>query len=165
MSGYYPEGYTPPQNESDSYFKPKAGTHKLRIIGRPEFYFVGWSEQNGTRKAHRARTPDPSIQVDKWQNAEACLVYNYDLKKLQLWEITQATLRDKLFSLATDADFGDPTTYDIKVERKGEGLDTTYDIKALSKSEPSQDILDALKKVEGKVDFEGYLKGEQFFKS
>lgn len=164
MSGFYPEGYTPPKPTSNSYFRVTPGTHKIRIITKPELYFTGWSEDSEGRHPHRSVTVDPSVKVDKWQPSQGLLVYSYDSAQIMFWEVTQRSIQDKLFQLATDPDFGDPRDYDIKVTRKGEALATEYDLTPLSKAQPSDEVVKAADEAVKRLNFEGYLKGEQIFK-
>lgn len=67
------------------------------------------------------------------------IVYNQDLKIAQIFQ-QGARFFKAIAALAQDDEWGDPTTYDIKVSRKGSSFnDTTYEVVP----SPNRDILDA----------------------
>ena len=73
----------------------------------------------------------------------AVVVWSYEAKQLQVWEITQRTLQDTLAQLTKDADFGHPINYDLKITRKGDGLETTYSMVPMS-TPLSEELQDAV---------------------
>jgi hypothetical protein len=76
------------------------------------------------------------------------VVYNYDEECIQIWEITQQAIKTQLRALAKDEDYGDPRTYDIKINKTGEKLETKYMLKPLTKTEfTNQEILNKAKDV------------------
>lgn len=46
--------------------------------------------------------------------------------------ISQNSIKDQIFALAKDEDFGDPKGYDLKINKIGEKLETKYQVKALA---------------------------------
>lgn len=60
----------------------------------------------------------------------AGLVYDYEAGDFKILEITQRTLMDQLFKFVKDEDYGDPTGYDIKISKTGQGKDTEYSLLA-----------------------------------
>lgn len=82
-------------------------------------------------------------------------------------EITQNTIKEKLFNLAKDSDFGDPKAYDIKIARNnGEGVETKYDITALGKAEfaPEKVNVEEIMKEAKGIRLEALYDGDDPFK-
>jgi hypothetical protein len=80
------------------------------------------------------------------------VIFNYFTDKVEIWSIAQKGIQAKLTDWNNDADFGNPTTYDIKVSRKGKDKgSTTYSVDALMKKENMEamrkDVLDEAKKI------------------
>lgn len=75
--------------------------------------------------------------------------------------ITQNSLKEKLYNLAKDPDFGDPKNYDLKITKTGKQLETKYDIMALGKSE--FDNAEALEKAKA-IMLDALYEGEDPFK-
>lgn len=113
-----------------AYFKPVKGKqNRVRILcNEPLLGFVQWTNQKKpARWALDQRAPDLDFQQDtKPKKFIAVTVWNYEAERIQVWEITQRTLQDTLSALGKDEDFGHPMNYDLKISRKGEGLETSY---------------------------------------
>ena len=65
---------------------------------------------------------------DKPRKFLAVAVWNYDDQCVQVWEITQKSVFDALHEITKEPDFGHPNTFDIRITRKGEGLETKYTV-------------------------------------
>lgn len=104
MSNAYKD-YQPPAG-GGMYLKLEDGqSAKIRISSEPYVFQNKFDENISTRYA--------------W------VVFNYDEDKAQVFQ--QGVRGYKaIANLATDDDWGDPTTFDIKVTRKGSGTDTVY---------------------------------------
>ena len=89
------------------------------------------------------------------------LVWNYSEECLQVLELTQSKLRQELLTLARDEEWGDPRTYDLKIVRNGEGLETTYAMQPSPKKKRSDEINDAVKSTA--VDMSALYRGEDPF--
>ena len=50
-------------------------------------------------------------------------------------------------ALIADEDWGDPSGYDLKISRKGEGLKTEYALKPVSKKSASKESSDAFERI------------------
>ena len=75
---------------------------------------------------HTTRGRLPCRDKAKAVYHSACAVWNYEERAVQVWEITQRSLQESLHLLTKDKDFGPPINYDLKITRKGDGLETTY---------------------------------------
>lgn len=135
-SSFFPEGFAATLNEAPKYFKPiKNETTKIRIVSsEPEGGYIRWTAEGRPKRWHMtADAPkDVTWQDDsKHKKFIAVVVWNYTLNCLQVWEITQRSIYDTLESLTSDEDFGHPNQYDLKITRRGEGLETTYQVQAV----------------------------------
>ena len=145
---FIPEGFASSEIDAKSkYFKPtKNVTSKIRIVCEtPIVGFVQWTQENKPERwACGASTPDANWRPDERpKKFVAVVVWNYELESLQIWEITQRTIIDVLDNLSKDDDFGHPGNYDLKITRRGEGLETTYQTQAV-KSEFPKDAIAAM---------------------
>jgi len=159
------DDFKPTESSKGNYTKLKEWDTKLRILTSP---IKGWEYFNKENKPVRSETEikDPTDIKEKWQVKQfwAMWVYNYDEKKLQVWEITQNSLKKQLRDLTGDEDFGSPTQYDIKVNRSWKDLETTYMIKALSKNEfKEKDILKDSKQLNLRLLYTGWNPFEEIW--
>tara|TARA_Y100001951_G_scaffold43222_1_gene34259 strand:- start:242 stop:793 length:552 start_codon:yes stop_codon:yes gene_type:complete len=161
-----------PQNSGSGggkYMKLTQGANQFRIVG--SFGegtniqgMIGWGEdEEGNRKPYRWRIGEeaPRKFADKIKEFYAMLVWNYSEGCLQVLELTQSKLRQELLTLARDEEWGDPRTYDLKIVRNGEGLETTYAMQPSPKKKRSDEINDAVKSTV--VDMSALYRGEDPF--
>ncbi|TVT43094.1 hypothetical protein FNT36_03105 [Hymenobacter setariae] len=135
-SAFIPETYVAPVSGGD-YTKLQDGTTSLRILSeQPLFGWVYWNTANKPVRFEFAKHPgqpsDARIGADGKPDAVkefwAMAVYNITNKKVELWEVTQAQIKNALTALAKDAEWGHPTQYSIKVSKSGTGKDTKYGV-------------------------------------
>lgn len=161
-----------PQSSSSGggkYMKLMQGANQFRIVG--SFGdgtniqgMLGWAEDDeGKRKPFRWKVGEnaPRKFDENPKQFFALLVWNYNEGCLQILELTQSTLRQKLLTLAKDEDWGDPRKYDLKIVRNGEGLETFYDLTPSRHKKRSVEINDAVKNT--KVDMSALFRGEDPF--
>jgi len=72
------------------------------------------------------------------------VVWNYADSALQIMELTQAGLKEKIIELAKDEDWGDPRKYDISIIRNGEGIETSYVLTPKPHKKRSDEINEAV---------------------
>lgn len=82
------------------------------------------------------------------------VVWNYDEKVAQVLQLPVTAFR-MIQDLATNEDWGDPTSYDIKVKREGTGTDTKYSIQPVPNSKP---LDDEAKEAADKMDIFAFIK-------
>jgi hypothetical protein len=161
-----------PQNSGSGggkYMKLTQGANQFRIVG--SFGegtniqgMIGWGEdEEGNRKPYRWRIGEeaPRNFDEKIKEFYAMLVWNYSEECLQVLELTQSRLRQELLTLARDEEWGDPRTYDLKIVRNGEGLETTYAMQPSPKKKRSDEINNAVKSTV--VDMSALYRGEDPF--
>lgn len=124
---FLPENYESPRS-SNFYMKLQDGENRIRILTAPVFGWEDWQEKKPIRFTYDKK-PHKSIDPKKpVKHFWAFVVYNYAEQKIQIMQITQATIRKSIESLCRDSDWGDPYDYDIKIVKSGEGVDTEYSV-------------------------------------
>lgn len=145
---YLPEGYEQLKSAKNylSLSKLPEGEHRLRIMQRPIAGWLEWHE----KKPYRYRPgqkPDQSLNaLDPMKPFWACYVWDYARNDLFVMEITQNTILKALSQLGHDADWGDFTTYDIKIFKEGSGLETKYHVAPSPHKPLTTQMVTALKK-------------------
>lgn len=171
MTDFLPADYKDNKSlneQGSSYMKFNKGVNRFRIMSSP---IVGWSwwneKEDGSKVPVRIRINE-KIDISKVQDEGsikrfwAMLVYNYDLKKLQILEITQKGIQKTLESLVSDDDWGTPVqTYDIVVTKIGEGMETKYEVLPKPKTPLTEDILKEFKMIN--LHLENLYKNEDPF--
>lgn len=127
---FLPENYTTPKT-SNSYMKLQEGENKFRILSSPVIGWEDWLDKKPVRFRFNEK-PNKSIDPKKpLRHFWAFIVWNYMEEKIQILQVTQATIRNCIEALCKDTDWGSPYFYDIKIMKKGEGVDTTYMVNPL----------------------------------
>lgn len=125
--------YTPPVSgtgEAGNYTKIGEGdTVRLRILSEALTGYVYWTNENKPVRASDRFAATPNIREgDKQKHFWAVKVFNYNTKQIEIWEITQVSIRDLLWSYLKDEDYGDLRNFDLKISRSGKALDTKYTV-------------------------------------
>jgi len=142
--------YTPPAGSGGLFLKIDDGKEvKLRIAGDPVVFNNDFQGQVSTRYG--------------W------VVWNYDEKKAQILQ-QGVTGFKTIANLAQNEDWGDPTTYDIKVKREGQGTDTKYhfspspngkDAPLPKEAQEAVDTVDPLQVIKGSIWVSDAAKGSK----
>ena len=133
MTDFLPPDYEVPSSR-ENYMRFEEGDNKFRILCSPIIGWEAWvSDEQGGRKPIRQPMDKPfSVdQVDAPEDIKhfwAMVVYNYNLKKIQILEITQKGIQKSIKALARDEDWGTPLNYDLVVVREGKDKSTTYSL-------------------------------------
>lgn len=119
---FLPADYKSPA--SNNYTKIQDGDNKFRILSQPIIGYEDWKD----KKPYRFRQkPLKSFDESKLvKHFWAMIVWNYQEQAIQIFQVTQATIKDTLHALSLDADWGVPYGYDIKITKKGTGKETSY---------------------------------------
>lgn len=127
-----------------NYVRLTEGTHKLRILSSAIVGFEGWDKADGKPTPIRYRKGKEPVYGPDGNDVRyfwACTVWNYELERIQVWQITQSTIRGPIEALVKNEAWGDPKNYDIVITRTGTGLnDTEYAIMPNPASELSDTI-------------------------
>lgn len=120
---FLPENYESPKSSS-YYMKLQEGENRIRILTAPIIGWEDWNEKKPFRWTERpAKSFDPKKPVKHFWSF---VVWNCIEEQIQVLHVTQATVRNSIEALCKDADWGSPYTYDIKIHKSGEGVDTKY---------------------------------------
>ena len=134
---FIPSGYQEPSSggSGGKYLKiAKDQTVRIRILSpTPVMGWEYWTEENRPKRLKELGGTPADIRykdgtAEKPRFFWAVAVWNVDESAVQIWTITQASIRKAIEALCSDQDFGDPINYDLKISRKGEGLDTEYTV-------------------------------------
>lgn len=142
-------------SSSGRYINPSklTGEKRLRFMGAGITGFGSWTTD---KKPIRWETKPDELPSDlapdftgkiSVRRFIAGLVYDYEAGDFKILEITQRRLMDQLFKFIKDSDYGDPTNYDIKISKSGEGKDTEYTLVAAPPKPVTKEITDAYTKV------------------
>lgn len=144
---YLPLGYEELQTSNNyiSLSKLPEGEHRFRIVQRPIAGWVDWKEKKPYRYRPNAR-PSSSFDPEKpMKPFWACYVWDYSRDGLFMVEVTQSSILKALTQYAKDEEWGDFTTYDIKIIKEGSGMETKYHVSPVPHKPMRDDILKALK--------------------
>jgi hypothetical protein len=156
---------------SGRYLNPAKiqGEVRVRLVGQGITGFGSWTvDKKPIRWQSRPSELPSNLAPDRNGNVSvkrfiASLVYDYSSADFKIMEITQKSLMDQLFKFVKDDDYGDPSGYDIKIGRTGEGLDTQYTLVAAPPKSLTKEITTALEKLT--VNMEALFDGDDPFAS
>lgn len=173
MTNFFPENFKYLREDSKSnkpywsFFKKEAGDYKFRILGPPIGGWIDWKtemvevedKETGKLVTKEKKTPirttpdnkrppiNPKVEPKKFWSYP---IWNYQTARVEIWEIQQISINDRIEALAKDQDFGIPTAYDIKVTKiikplPGDKKKVEYVVNALFPKELPNDIVQAIK--------------------
>lgn len=123
MNSFLPAGYQQPKTSKGNFFKPSENKTRVRVMSSAITGWLDWNDKTPVRTKDRPATSfDPKKPAKHFR---AFVVYNYDRDELQVWEVTQAMIREQ-FSTLINGERGNPQWYDIVVWKEGKDLDTKY---------------------------------------
>ncbi len=134
--------------KAGKYVRLQDGENRLRLLGGGDdglliFGKEGWTGGDDSKQVHRwdlkAQAPKLDFNDDP-KVFMAVPVWNYQVEAIQIWNITQATIRAKIRELANDPEWGDPRNYDIKVKKEGEQMLTKYEVTPCKEKELTDEV-------------------------
>jgi len=150
---------------SSNYMKVTEGEHTFRILSSA---IVGYVYFNNENKPIRSRVPFEETPADIKKDGRinhfwSFVIYNYDAKRLQIFEVTQKTIQTPLKALIDNPKWGSPMSYDLTITRKGSGMqDTEYAVMPNPHTEVEPAILEAFEKAN--INLNALYDGEDPFK-
>lgn len=154
---FLPKGYQAPAGTTD-YMKLEEGSNRLRILSdEATIGWEGWKDGKPFRREGIEKNiEDDEVDTDsKYGKAKpkinhfwAFLVWDYATKQIKILEITQKTVMKALEKLADDSDWGNPTAYDLNIEREKNGERTTYSVTSYPPKKITPDVAAAFKDTE-----------------
>lgn len=129
----FPSNYTPPESGSEGggkYTKIKENEPvKLRILSEAITGYVYWTTENKPVRSELHFSSTPNIREDsKPKHFWAFKIWNYSTEQIEIWEISQASIRDALWAYWKDDEYGDLRGFPLKITRTGKGLETKYQV-------------------------------------
>jgi len=128
MPSFLPEDYEAPTT-AGNYMKLLPGENKIRILSAP---ILGWEDWTLEKKPIRFRYDQkPAKSIDPARPVKhfwAMIVWNYREERIQILQVTQASIRNAIQALYENEDWGAPYFYDIKITKKGEKVETEYNV-------------------------------------
>jgi len=141
--------YTLPKQEG-RYMKLLEGENTFRVLSPAIVGWEWWEDTEEGRRPKRVvdRSDVPEDYLPEAKHFWAFVVYNYDTELIQILELTQRTIMDKIKSLVDNKKWGDPKEYDICITRTGKTMqDTNYS----TMPEPKEELDPAIKKAYQKM--------------
>lgn len=140
---FLPTDYTAPQGNS-SYFRIQKGENKFRVLSKPILGYLDWKDKKPLRFTMKNK-PSPIDPLKPIKHFWAMVVFDYADQKIKVAEFTQSSIQKAIADLAKDADWGSPFEYDIKINRKGEGMETEYSVNPIPHKPISREAKEAFK--------------------
>lgn len=137
---FLPENYEQPKSDSN-YMKFEKGENKFRILSKP---ILGWEDWKDKKPLRFPMDKKPQASIDPKQPVKhfwTMLVWNYEEARVQILEITQVTVIAGITTLVKDLEWGAPYGYDIKVIKKGDGMETEYTVTPSPKKKLADEIV------------------------
>lgn len=135
------------------FLKLSDGETKIRILS-PElcFGYEYWTtEKKPKRVKNRPAVTPADIRLDEESGKPepvrhiwAMQIWDYSDSKVKIWSFHQASFMTPLASFFNDEDWGDPIDYDLKITKKGSGLNTKYTIVPSPKKPLTAEQVDAV---------------------
>jgi hypothetical protein len=133
QTGFLPDDYKAPVG---NYTKLEAGENTIRVMSSAIVGYVYWKQDDKAvrlRKEPLALPEDIRVKdgkKDRVKHFWAFVVWNVEARKLQILELTQASIQTAIKAYVQNKKWGDPKGYDITISREGSGLDTEYTVMA-----------------------------------
>jgi hypothetical protein len=170
MNSFLPENYERPATSGGNYAKLEDGANRFRILSVAIVGWLYWNTENKpVRLKEKPETLPEDIRIgadgkpDRIKHFWAFTVWNYREAKVQILEITQASIQGPLEDLVVSEDWGDPKEYDITITKKGQKLDTEYTVQPSPQKPVPADAQAAASVV--KVDLQALFSGSDPFAS
>lgn len=126
-NSFLPPDFTPPEAPSN-YMKLETGDNKFRILASPIMGYIDWISSKPVRYkmgTQPEQSFDPSKPLKYFWGLS---VYNYAKKTVNVLEITQGGIIKKITELSKNPDWGNPTEFDININKSGADLLTKYSV-------------------------------------
>ena len=123
---------------SSSYMKLEKGDNKIRLISKPIAGYVEWIDKKPVRTPITDGEPEATDEENPPKKFIAVAIIDQKDSNVKILEVTQQSVIKAIRALANNADWGNPFTYDLNINKSGEDLKTKYVVtpspkKALSK--------------------------------
>jgi hypothetical protein len=157
---FLPENYEAPK-AIGGYLKLQDGETKVRILSHPIIGWEDWIDKKPIRYPFDQKPENAHDATRPLKHFWAMIVWNYGEQRIQIMQVTQATIIREIEALYNDTDWGVPFCYDIKIRKTGKDMLTKYAVTAVPHKAITQEIKAAY---EAKpIDLESLFHGEDPF--
>ncbi len=161
---FFPQGYSTPQSSGGDYTKLEDGDNVIRILSKPLMYWIQFVDSKPERTPFVMGVPPPKQKgKDSVKHAWGLIIWNGNKEKIELYEITQETIKVPIENLAKNDKWGNPFAYDITINKKGKDLETKYNVIP----NPKEPVTDAVKKAykDKPINLQALLTGDNPFEA
>tara|TARA_R110000824_G_scaffold49824_1_gene139611 strand:- start:1172 stop:1681 length:510 start_codon:yes stop_codon:yes gene_type:complete len=139
---------------SSNYLKlPPNESATIRIISKAIEGYQTFMDNKPIRWADADQMPKKAYKSeDKVRPFAAFNVWHVEGKAFKIYSCTARSILQEIANLCEVE--GDPMTYDLKITRKGAGLDTKYYVRVEGKEAFDLDLVELAQKFNDKVDLE-----------
>ena len=128
------EVQTAGNGEGTPYLKLVHGINRVRVVSNPYETKIHWEETNDGGKK-KVICPEGNCPICKaghvpQKRYQVLVLDRNDESKLKILE-GGVSIFTQIKKFAADEDYGDPTKYDLKIEKSGQGRDTAYSVVAV----------------------------------
>ena len=135
----------------------------IRIISHPLEGIEVWKDNKPIRWKYDGEMPKEAYTADDKPKPFAAFgVWHYEEEMYKIWQCSTRSILQELANLNEVE--GDPLSYDLKITRKGAGLDTKYYVKPSKAKELTEAVMFASQEFASKVDLECLFTGDNPFK-
>jgi len=171
MANPFKTGYVEPKNEKSPFLNFKdEGNYVFRILTpKTEVltYYKGYID-NPAEGEKKVWTAPDNGDLKKFKPTHlgyklvwAMVVFNHDEQQVQVWEVSQQSIKSTLFAIANGKLKNDWTKFDIQVTRTGQKTETEYTVLPGDSEELSDEAKEIIAKTD--VDLSQMEKGEYPF--
>ena len=145
-----------PENDKElvksNYMKLSNETNTFRILSKIIAGYEWWEDvtlEDGAQGRKPSRVKDDgAVPVEFAEEVKffwAFVVWNFDLKKIQILEVKPKSIRDRMRTYINNPKWGDPTEYNFVVTKTGVGKETRYETIAEPKEKFDKEIIEKYK--------------------
>jgi len=166
------DALTPPAS-GGRYTKIQAGVNSFRCLSNPKPYWNVWEDvpgefkDDGEPKRKPRRVPftgfenKPAGGKDDVKYSWVIVVWNYETKSIELFEIGWKTVQESLIELAKNPKWGSFGGYDFTITKSGTGLGTDYAVQAEPHTPRGAEINKAIQGL--KISLENFVNNKDPF--
>ena len=133
---FLPANYEPPQSSGDNglFMKLQDGDNKVRILQPPLIGYMYWGIDEKPYRIRKYINRPYNMRLqgkfgpERVKHFWALMVWDYDAQAVRILEIQQAVIQDQIIKLNSDSDWGDPTSYNLKIVKTGQRTETKYSV-------------------------------------
>ena len=143
-NGFLPDGYEVPKSWG-KYVRLGKGDTKLRILSSPLLGWEYFTTENKPKRFNWKEKPKETPWIKKWDKIKefwAMPVWNYKDECIQIWQISQVSIKEAINNLVRNEDWGSPLEYDLTINKKWEWYsETKYSVTPSPKKIPDEKIM------------------------